>query len=214
MLSCIIEDKNQIEKSLLDKSRRKIVRNIKAYISIAIGILFCGSVLIGYIPIPKYVIELTCISNLFIGILLSFTGINMLTKKKKIPSIIYRMWLVTILLVCIVSCVGHFNFHGAFFFLHLINPFVFLVYYMAFIDDTKNIKKVLLTPIPVMVYLIFDYIIGILRGTFVYGIFEVNEMCFATMFLIMCGVYIPLLLISAITQYINQKIRAIISVQH
>lgn len=83
MLSCIIEDKNQIEKSPLNKSRRKIVRNIKTYISIAIGILFCGSVLIGYTPIPKYVIELTCISNLFIGILLFFTGVNMLTKKKK-----------------------------------------------------------------------------------------------------------------------------------
>lgn len=198
----------------MNKSRRKIVRNIKAYISIAIGILFCGSVLIGYIPIPKYVIELTCISNLFIGILLLFTGINMLTKKKKIPNIIYHTWLVTILLVCIVSCVGHFNFHDAFFFLHLVNPLVFLGYYMAFVDDSKNIKKVLLAPIPVMVYLIFDYIIGILRGTFVYGIFEVKEIGFATMFLIMCGVYIPLLIISAITQYINQKIRAIISVRH
>ena len=54
---------------------------------------------------------------------------------KKIPGIIYHMWLVTILLVCIVSCVGHFNFHGAFFFLHLVNPLVFLVYYMVFIDD-------------------------------------------------------------------------------
>lgn len=61
----------------------KMERNIKAYISIALGVLFCGSVLIGYIPIPKYVIELTCISNSCIGILLLFTGINMLAKKKK-----------------------------------------------------------------------------------------------------------------------------------
>lgn len=52
------------------------MKNIKAYISIALGILFCGSVLIGYIPIPQYVVELNCISNLFIGILLLFTGIN------------------------------------------------------------------------------------------------------------------------------------------
>lgn len=128
----------------LNRLRRKMERNIKAYISIALGILFCGSVLIGYIPILEYVIELTCISNLFIGILLLFTGINMLGKKKKIPSIIYHLCLVTILLVCIISCVGHFNFHGAFFFLHLVNPFVFLVYYMAFIDDSKSIKKILL----------------------------------------------------------------------
>lgn len=189
-------------------------RNIKAYTSIASGILFCGSVLIGYIPVPEYVIELTCISNSFIGILLLLTGINVLMKRKKIPGIIYHMWLVTILLVCIVSCVGHFNFHGAFFFLHLVNPLVFLVYYMFFIDDVNNVKKMLLTPIPVMIYLFFDYIVGICRGTFVYGIFEVDETSFTTIFLIMCVVYVSLLMIAAVTQYINQKIRKIIFVRH
>ena len=138
---------------------------------------------------------------------------KMFGKKKKIPSVIYHMWLVTILLVCAISCIGHFNFHGVFFFLHLVNPFVFLVYYMVFIDDGKNFKKILLTPIPVMIYLIFDYIIGMLRGTFVYGIFEVNEMGFAVMFLVVCGVYISLLMIAAITQYINQKMRMLILVR-
>ncbi len=51
------------------------------------------------------------------------------------------------------------------------------------------------------------------RGTFVYGIFEVNEMGFAVMFLIVCGVYISLLMIAAITQYINQKMRMLILVR-
>lgn len=161
----------------------------------------------GYMPIPEYVIELTCISNSCIGILLLFTGINILRKKKEFPNIIYHMWLVTILLVCIISCVGHFNFHGAFFFLHLVNPIIFLIYYMVFIDDTKKIKKILLTPIPVMIYLIFDYIIGMLRGKFVYGIFEVNEITFTYIVLVMCGVYISLLAIAVLTQYINQKMK-------
>lgn len=192
----------------------KMERNIKAYTSIALGVLFCGSVLIGYIPIPKYVIELTCISNSCIGILLIFTGINLLTKKEKIPSIIYHMWLVAILLVCIISCVGHFNFYGAFFFLHLVNPVMFLAYYMIFIDDPRKTKKILLTPAPVMLYLIFDYIMGMLRGRFVYGIFEANEIELADIFLIVCSVYIISLMIAGITQYINQKIRKTLSIQH
>lgn len=75
-------------------------------------------------------------------------------------------------------------------------------------------KKMLLTPTPVMLYLIFDYIIGMLRGKFVYGIFEVNEMELVDIFLIVCSVYIFSLMIAGITQYINQKIRKIISVQH
>lgn len=177
--------------------------NIKAYISIALGILFCASVLIGYIPIPEYIIELTCISNSCIGILLLITGINILGKKKKIPDIIYLMWLAAILLVCIISCVGHFNFHGAFFFLHLVNPLLFLAYYMFFIDDAAKGKKVLLAPVPVMIYLVFDYIIGKLRGRFVYGIFEVNEIGFAAMVLVGCGVYVSLLVIAVITKYVK-----------
>ena len=86
----------------------------QAVISILLGILFCGSVLIGYIPIPEYTMELTCISNSCIGILLLLTGVNLLRDRTCFASIIYHMWSVTILLVCIVSCVGHFNFSGAF----------------------------------------------------------------------------------------------------
>lgn len=91
---------------------------------------------------------------------------------------------------------------------------MFLAYYMIFIDDSRKMKKMLLTPTPVMLYLIFDYIIGMLRGRFVYGIFEVNEIELADIFLIVCGVYTFSLMIAGITQYINQKIRKIISVQH
>lgn len=60
-----------------------------------------------------------------------------------------------------------------------------------------------------MIYLIFDYIIGMLRGTFVYGIFEVNETNLTYIVLVICGVYISLLVIAVITQYINQKIKTL-----
>lgn len=114
---------------------------------------------------------------------------------------------MAILLVCIISCVGHFNFCGAFFFLHLVNPVIFLAYYMVFMDDSKKTKKMLLTPAPVMLCLIFDYTIGRLKGRFVYGLFEVNEIGLADIFLIACSAYIFSLIIAGITQYINQKIR-------
>lgn len=183
-------------------------KKIKGYISIALGILFCGSVVVGYMPIPEYAIELTCISNTCIGILLFLTGINLITKEKFFISIIYHMWLVTILFVCLVSCVGHFNFNGAFFFLHLVNPLIFFTYYIFFIDDSKEMKRILLTPAPGIIYLAFDYIIGMLRGKFIYGMFEVNEMNFPVMILIVCGVYIGLLVLALITQFINRKIKA------
>lgn len=184
-------------------------RNIKAYISIVLGILFCGSVLVGYMKNAEYVIELTCISNSCIGVLLLFTGINILGKKKKFSGTIYHMWLVAILLVSIISWVGHFNYYGAFFFLHFVNPLLFLVYYIVFIDDAKKYIKNLLTPMLVMGYLVFDYIIGKLRGKFIYGIFKVDEIDFADIVMVVFGVYISLLVIAVITQYINQKMKII-----
>ena len=185
------------------------MKKLKGYVSVILGIVFCVSVLVGYIPIPEYMVELTCISNTLIGILLLSSGIYFIVKGKFFPSTIYHMGLVTILLVCAVSCIGHFNFKGAFFFLHLVNPLVFFAYYIIFIDDKKNIKKVLYTPIPVIVYLAFDYVIGKITGRFVYGIFDVNEMNLALMILIVCGVYILLIVLACITQFINKKMYVI-----
>lgn len=181
------------------------MKKIKGCVSIILGIVFCASVLVGYTPIPEYLIELTCFSNTLIGILLIFTGINFIVKGKCFSSIFYHMGLVTILLVCIVSCVGRFNFIGAFFFLHLVNQVLFLLYYMVFVEDDKNFEKILYTPIPVMIYLAFDYIIGRVTGHFVYGIFDVNEMNLICMVLIVCGIYIMLIVLACITQFLNKK---------
>lgn len=143
--------------------------------------------------------------SILLGILLIFTGINFIVKGKSFSSVLYHMGLVTILLVCIVSCVGHFNFQGAFFFLHLVNPVLFLLYYMIFIEDDKTFRKILYTPIPVIIYLAFDYIIGRVTGHFVYGIFDVNEMNLMLMILVVCGIYIILIVLACITQFINKK---------
>lgn len=189
------------------KRKEQLSTKIKAYTSILMGVFFSICVLIGYTPIPEYAIELTCFSNTCIGFLLFFTGIRLLKKAKFFPSLLYHMGLVAILFVCIVSCVGRFNFSGAFFFLHLINPLGFLTYYLFFIEDTKGTEKVVLAPMPVMGYLFFDYIVGRVRGKFVYGIFEVHEITLIMMIMIGCGAYISLLLIALVTQYLNKKIK-------
>lgn len=98
--------------------------------------------------------------------------------------------------------------------MHLVNPLVFLVYYVIFIEDTPKGKKILLTPMPVMGYLIFDYIIGMVRGTFVYGIFEVHRIGLTAILGIACGVYFFVLMIAVITQSINQKVWEMRSFQY
>lgn len=68
------------------------VSAIKRYIGvlkIIIGLFMIITVIIGYLPEPEYIIELTCISNALGGILLITDGIINALKGTKIPSILY-----------------------------------------------------------------------------------------------------------------------------
>lgn len=141
-------------------------------------------VLIGYIPQPEYLVELTCVSNTLGGLLLLADGTLNITKKKNFPNSFYLNVAVSILMVFLV-CMGSFtgvykfNFKGAFFFMHVINPIVFVVCYMLFVDEQgRKIRFVLTAPIMIMVYLLFDYIRCHFIGEFVYGFVEPGEFTF------------------------------------
>lgn len=58
---------------------------IKNAIKIAVGLLLIVNVLIGYIPQPEYLVELTCLSNMLGGLLLLTDGTLNITKKEKFP---------------------------------------------------------------------------------------------------------------------------------
>lgn len=156
----------------------------KNIVKITVGLLMIVVVLIGYIPQPEYLVELTCVSNTLGGLLLLADGILNITKKKNFPSSFYLDVAVSILmvfLVCMGSLTGayKFNFKGAFFFMHVINPIAFLVCYMLFVNERgRKIRFVLTAPIMVMVYFLFDYIRCQFTGEFVYGFVEAGELTF------------------------------------
>ena len=68
-----------------------IIKNDKiiAWIKIVIGISMPIAVLIGYLPIPEYLVEFTCISNTLGGLLLVADGILNL-RGKSVPGVFYR----------------------------------------------------------------------------------------------------------------------------
>ena len=140
--------------------------------------------IVAYIGIPEDLVEMTFISNFVAGAILLIDGI-LYFKSKSIPSIVYRNLagcLFFVFLICTGSLFGAYNmnFKGAFFFLHTIFPIIFILIYIFFIDDRegKAIVKVATTPILMIVYLLFDYILGIIRGKFVYGFFTPSELTF------------------------------------
>lgn len=154
----------------------------KNIVKIAVGLLMIIVVLIGYIPQPEYLIELTCISNTLGGLLLLADGILNITKKKMHLNSFYLNVTVSILVVFFV-CMGSFtgaykfNFNGAFFFMHAVNPIVFAACYMFFVDEQdRTIKNVLTAPIMIMAYFLFDYMRCQFTGGFVYGFVEPQEL--------------------------------------
>lgn len=157
----------------------------KNIVKIAAGLLMIIVVLIGYIPQPGYFVELTCISNTFGGLLLLADGILNITKKETHLNSFYLTVTVSILivlLVCMGSLTGtyHFNFKGAFFFMHVTNPIVFAACYMFFVDErVRTIKSVLTAPVMIMAYLLFDCIRCQFTGEFVYGFIEPEELTLA-----------------------------------
>ena len=68
-----------------------IIKNDKiiAWIKIVVGISMPIAVLIGYLPIPEYLVEFTCISNTLGGLLLVADGILNLNGKS-VPGVLYR----------------------------------------------------------------------------------------------------------------------------
>lgn len=155
---------------------------MKNIVKIGAGLLMVASVFIGYMPQPEYLVELTCISNTLGGLLLLADGIFGITKKKAFPNSFYLNVAVSIFmvfLVCMGSLAGayKFNFSGAFFFMHVINPIAFVTCYMLFVNERgRKIRVVLTAPILTVAYLLFDYIRYRLTGEFVYGFIESGEL--------------------------------------
>lgn len=154
----------------------------KNIVKITLGVLMVLCVFIGYIPQPEYLIELTCMSNTIGGLLLLADGILNITKKKNLPNAFYLNVAVSILmvfLVCMGSLTGayKFNFKGPFFFMHVVNPIVFIVCYLFFVDEQgRKIRFSLTAPIMTMAYFLFDYIRCLFTGEFVYGFVEPAEL--------------------------------------
>jgi len=170
------------------------------------------TVLIGYIPEPHYFVEFTAISNLSCGIIILVDGILNL-KNKQVPNIIYigfisAMWVLSLL--CLLGAFGLYelNFHGAFFFLHVINPLLFILSYLLFYQEKgeKKRQKVIAAPYVVASYFTFDYILGQIRGHFVYGLFAVNSFKFVYAILALLALYLVTALFGSLSIFLNTRI--------
>ena len=154
------------------------MKKVIAVFEIVLGILMPVMAIIGYFPEPELVVEFSCLSNVVTGIWLIIDGILKL-KGKELPVRIFGnacVGLFVVFAICMGSLTGAYkmNFKGAFMFLHVISPILVMLFYIIFCDDSKGkvIFKLLLNPVFLMIYFLFDFILGKARGYFVYGFFD------------------------------------------
>jgi len=185
---------------------------MKNIVKIMLGLLMLVIVFFGYIPQPEYLIELTCVSNTLGGLLLFTDGIFSITKKKTCPNSFYlnvTVSLLVVFFVCMGSLTGayKFNFSGAFFFMHVINPIAFLIYYMIFISEhDRKIKSALTAPIITMTYFLFDYTRYKFTGEFVYGFIKPEKLTLAWVVIAAIIIYVLLYLFSLFLFILNRLV--------
>ena len=147
------------------------------------GILILVSALYTYVPKSQYMYELTFISNMVGAGLLLSDATYAAVKRKWLPSVLFLIETVAISIVlliaggCTVSGLAHFNYSGGMFFLHVVNPIVFMGFYLLVEAKRKfNVVEIAWSPIFVLLYLLFDYIRFRFVGSFVYGLFPTEKM--------------------------------------
>lgn len=185
---------------------------MKSIIKILIGLMMLASVIIGYIPKLELIVEFTCVSNTLAGLLLIIDGI-LNFKGKSLPGILYLTLCVGLLLVfwvCFISLTGlyHMNYKGAFFLMHGTNPVIFLLMYFIFcVDKPANTwKHLAVSPVLVLGYLLFDFILGKIKGQFVYGFTTPEELKLWIAAIVGIIIYIVLWLFGLVTYKINSII--------
>lgn len=153
-------------------------------IKIAVGLIMAVTAIYTYLPYAEYMYHFTFITNMGGAILFIVDGILGIIKNKSIPNVLYLMHAVAISFVFLITegatVYGMTTFNlddGAMVFLHIINPIVVIVCYLCLgNDDRFSVKKIFLSPMIFISYLLFDYIRFMITHHFVYGLFSEKTM--------------------------------------
>lgn len=185
---------------------------IKGAVKIIFGIVMLVTAIIGYAPLPhEYFAEFTFITNTLGGLLLLADGILNL-RDANVPAVLYRnvcAGIAVVFLVCLATLAtpNPFNFGGAFFFLHVVNPLAIIFSYIFLCEDNGNSKfrRALTAPVLSIAYLLFDYFLGKSRGFFVYGFCMPEDISIPVALIIGAVVFIIVMLIGLLLVTLNKK---------
>ena len=140
---------------------------IRKYIVLALSILFVLSVILGYYKDVSHMSEYCFISGLLVGIVFFISYLYQQKHEKALNACIYLACLVDIFIIFIATVSIGLNLDGAFWFIHIINPIILLIYWFVFCDQRimnwKGTFSVVLFP---LLYMLFAFILFKISGNY------------------------------------------------
>ncbi|MEX1307132.1 MAG: hypothetical protein AB1Z19_01240 [Eubacteriales bacterium] len=112
----------------------------KNIFGLILGVSFIASVLIGYGKDMSFMGEYCFISGLLVGVVLVLSTNFEFKGKSIFPEWVFLACVTDTIVILIATLLMGLNLQGAFWFIHIINPALLLIYWLLFFD-CKNILK-------------------------------------------------------------------------
>ena len=139
---------------------------IRKYIDLALSILFIISVILGYYKDFSCMSEYCFISGLLVGITFFISYLHQQKHEKPLNACIYLACMVDIFIIFIATVSIGLNLDGAFWFIHIINPIILVIYWFVFCDQRimnwKGTLSVVLFP---LLYMLFAFVLFKISGS-------------------------------------------------
>ncbi len=139
---------------------------IRKYIDLILSILFVLSVILGYYKDISHMSEYCFISGLLVGVTFFISYLHQHKNGKTLNACIYLACMVDIFVIFIATVTIGLNLNGAFWFIHIINPIVLLVYWFIFCDQGimkwKGTLSVVVFP---LLYMLFAFVLFKMSGS-------------------------------------------------
>lgn len=139
---------------------------IRKYADLTLSVLFILSVISGYYKDVSHMGEYCFISGLLTGIIFFISYLRQQRHKEPLNACIYLACVVDIFVIFIATVSVGLNLDGAFWFIHIINPIILLVYWFVFCDQKNmNLKGTLSVVIFPLLYMSFAFVIFKISGS-------------------------------------------------
>ena len=136
------------------------MKKAKIIFGIVLGVSFIVSVFVGYGKDIAFMGEYCFISGLMVGVVLVLSASFELNDKSSFTEWVFLACVTDIIVILIATLLMGLNLQGAFWFIHIINPGLLLVYWLLFyscksIAKTWQIIGVLVFPLAYMAFAFF-----------------------------------------------------------